>query len=81
VLTQDAEAVDLRCIYVSKKNWPLFQKTVGVPYVTDKATGAFDVKALPADADLKRLSIRFCKALREEGQRILWDPNITKYLS
>ncbi|MBR3470130.1 MAG: glycosyltransferase [Lachnospiraceae bacterium] len=81
VLTQDAEAVDLRCIYVSKKNWPLFQKTVGVQYVTDKATGAFDVKALPADADLKRLSIRFCKALREEGQRILWDPNITKYLS
>ncbi|MBO4750755.1 MAG: glycosyltransferase [Lachnospiraceae bacterium] len=76
VLTQDAEAVDLRCIYVPEKNRALFQRTVGVPYVIDKATGAFDARTLPDGESAAKLSLRFCKALREDGQRILWDPSI-----
>ena len=105
VLTQDAEAVDLRCICVAKEFWPLFEEVVGVPYATrrmviqdgkavrkDEAPlkqpqegGAgqesltiniFDARTLPKDADIKNLSLSFCKALREQGKRILWDPEL-----
>ena len=38
VLTQDAEAVDLRCISVRKEFWPLFEEIVGVPYRTRDAS-------------------------------------------
>ncbi|MBE5863275.1 MAG: glycosyltransferase [Lachnospiraceae bacterium] len=105
VLTQDAEAVDLRCICVAKEFWPLFEEVVGVPYATrcmviqdgkavrkDEAPlkqpqegGAiqesltiniFDARTLPTDADIKNLSLSFCKALREQGKRILWDPEL-----
>lgn len=92
VLTQDAEAVDLRCIHVAKEYWPLFQTIVGVPYVARTLPGKsaengekgaesvaadiFDVKTLPENADVKALSLQFCKALREQGKRILWDPQL-----
>ena len=92
VLTQDAEAVDLRCIHVAKEYWPLFQTIVGVPYVARTLPGKsaengekgaesvaaeiFDVKTLPGNADVKALSLQFCKALREQGKRILWDPQL-----
>ncbi|MBP5282356.1 MAG: glycosyltransferase [Lachnospiraceae bacterium] len=89
VLTQDAEAVDLRCICVAKEFWPLLEEVVGVPYRTRKleikgADGKeikgtidiFDAGALPESADVKALSIRFCSALQERGKRILWDPEV-----
>ena len=83
VLTQDAEAVDLRCICVREELWPLFESIVGVPYVTRKLEDGgrtradiFDVTTLPAGADVKALSLRLCKALREQGGRILWDPEM-----
>ncbi|MBR6149716.1 MAG: glycosyltransferase [Lachnospiraceae bacterium] len=87
VLTQDAEAVDLRCICVAKEFWPLFEKVVGVPYVTRRLfiqdekknqksfeVEIFDAETLPKDAEVKKLSLLFCKALREQGKRIMWDP-------
>ena len=87
VLTQDAEAVDLRCICVAKEFWPLFEKVVGVPYVTRRLfiqdekknqksfeVEIFDAGTLPKDAEVKKLSLLFCKALREQGKRIMWDP-------
>lgn len=76
VLMQDAEAVDIRCIAVQEEFWPLFEQIVGVPYMMreDAGTAGFDAGMLPADADVKDLSIRFCKALTDQGKRILWDP-------
>lgn len=85
VLTQDAEAVDLRCICVAKEHWHLFEEIVGVPYVAKAPLSAagendnfglaiFDAGTLPEGADIKALSLKFCKALRETGKRILWDP-------
>ena len=91
VLTQDAEAVDLRCICVAKEFWPLFESVVGVPYRTRKTMeckelgdtdasapqiAIFDAGTLPENADVKALSLAFCKELRERGKRILWDPKL-----
>ena len=92
VLTQDAEAVDLRCICVAKEFWPLFESIVGVPYRTRKVlwqatseeknaspvqVAIFDAGTLPEDADVKALSLAFCKELRGKGKRILWNPELT----
>lgn len=74
VLTQDAEAVDLRCICVAEEYQKLFQEVTGVPYVTKPGGEWFDSAALPAGADIRRLSLEFCQALRRQGKRILWDP-------
>ena len=83
VLTQDAEAADLRCICVAKELWPLFEEIVGVPYVTrridlkeERGAEIFDAGTLPEGADVKALSLAFSKALRERGKRILWDPEL-----
>lgn len=74
VLTQDAEAVDLRCICVAKEFQKLFEEIVGVPYVTKPGGEWFDSASLPEGADIRRLSLAFCGALRRQGKRILWDP-------
>lgn len=91
VLTQDAEAVDLRCICVAKEFWPLFESVVGVPYRTRKVfrkesfgdedasalqVEIFDAGTLPEGADVKALSLAFCKELQKHGKRILWDPEL-----
>lgn len=95
VLTQDAEAVDIRCICVQPEFRQLFEQIVGVPYVTLKkdtgegregsrfeeerntgSEGFFDAGTLPSNFDVKGKSIAFCKALREQGKRVLWDPDI-----
>lgn len=73
-LTQDAEAVDLRCICVAEEFRRLFEEVLGVPYVTRPGGEWFDSAALPAGADIRRLSLAFCEALRLQGKRILWDP-------
>lgn len=78
VLTQDAEAVDLRCIRVARKLWPQFERIVGVPYVEKEL--CFDASTLPENADVKALSLAFCSFLREQGRRILWDPELTREL-
>lgn len=87
VLTQDAEAVDLRCIAVQKEFWPLFEDVAGVPYKTKEQSEAsadasliFDAGTLPKDADVKALSVKFCNALQEQGKRILWDPEWVKHI-
>ena len=74
VLTQDAEAVDLRAIRVRKEFWPLFEEVVGVPYEANAVDGVFDAKKLPKEKDSKALGLAFGKALRAQGKRILWDP-------
>lgn len=73
VLTQQAEAVDIRCIRVRKECGDLFEQTVGVPYVEDK-NGFFDCSALKKGTDYKEASLRFSKALRDAGYEILYYP-------
>lgn len=72
VLTQDAEAVDIRCIALRKELHGLFKKVTGVSYQCRTGESVFDVSLLPEDADLKALSLTLCRAIREQGYRILW---------
>lgn len=72
VLTQDAEAVDIRCIAVRPELYGLFERIVGVPYQKRAGGDVFDASALPGDCDYRDLSLRLCRAIRELGYRILW---------
>jgi glycosyltransferase involved in cell wall biosynthesis len=74
VLTQDALAVDIRCIAVREELHGLFQQVTGVAYQCRTGENVFDVSLLPADTDYKSLSLKLCKAIREQGYRILWLP-------
>ena len=75
VLTQSAEAVDIRCIQVRKECRALFEEIVGVPY--QEKEGIFDASLLPAGTDCREVGLKFCKALREAGYSILYDPERT----
>ncbi len=75
VLTQSAEAVDIRCIQVRKECLALFEEIVGVPY--QEKEGIFDTSVLPAGTDCREVSLKFCKALKEAGYSILYDPERT----
>ncbi len=72
VLSQDAEAVDIRCIALRRELWSLFQEITGVIYRCKKDKLTFDISALPEDTDCRELSLRLCRAIRERGYRILW---------
>lgn len=74
VLTQNAEAVDIRSICVSPKYRKLFEEITGLTYVTRSGSEWFDRSAIPAGADVAELSLRFGQAIRQRGKRILWDP-------
>ena len=71
-LTQDAEAVDIRCITLRKELWQVFEDITGVIYRCREGEGFFDVSALPEGVDYKELSLKLCRAVRERGYRILW---------
>lgn len=75
-LTQDGGAVDIRCIEVRPQCYAVFEQAVGVPYRTKAGTKLFDSSTLPEDADYVALSLTLCEALRREGFRILWDPEV-----
>ncbi len=75
VLCQEVAAGDIRMLQVAKSQWPLFEKTVGVPYKEAKEGGWFDYTTLPEDADFEKLSLKLAKALHSEGKQILWDPS------
>lgn len=76
-LTQNADAVDIRCIGVRNACVPIFEKITGVSYAEDADTGLFDISVLPKEADCRELSIALGKALREAGYRILYNPMIS----
>lgn len=78
VLTQDALALDLRCIRVAPDLRDLFAEVVGVPYVERPEDGCFDFTTLPEQADIRGLSLAFGAALRRRGKRLLWDPALVK---
>lgn len=78
VLLQDAAAVDIRYISLRPQCHALFERVVGVPYVTKGDW--FDWTVLPEDSDYAKISCRLGEALRAEGYRICWDPNRSREL-
>ena len=76
-LSQDAEALDLRCLRIRPEYRELFEKTVGVPYTEIcHAAGqqpVFDCRTLPKDANIRKLSLKLSEALRQRG-RLLYLP-------
>ena len=76
-LSQDAEALDLRCLRIQPAYRELFEKIVGVPYTeTVRCPGqqpVFDKTTLPAEADIRQLSLQLSEALRKQG-RLLYLP-------
>lgn len=77
VLTQNAEAVDIRAIGIRGECIPLFEKITGVSYKENSKTNFFDISALPENADYRKLSVEFGKALRKAGYRLLYQPSLT----
>lgn len=71
-LTQDAEAVDIRCIALREELWEIFREVTGVTYRCREGEFVFDISALPEESDYKELSLKLCRAIRERGYRILW---------
>ena len=76
-LSQDAEALDLRCIRIQPAYEELFEKIVGVPYTEvqkrPERQPVFNTATLPADADIRKLSLQLSEALRTQG-RLLYLP-------
>lgn len=72
VLTQDAEAVDIRCMTLRGELHALFREVTGVSYQSRPGETRFDADALPEGTDYKALSLKLCRAIREKGYRILY---------
>lgn len=75
VLTQDAEAVDIRNMAVRPELHELFREVTGVSYQKRPKGSGFDANVLPADTDYKELSLKLSRAVREQGYRILYRRN------
>lgn len=75
-LSQDAEALDIRCIQVREECRELFRQVVGVPYQTDREQGIFDTSTLPEACDWKAVSLALSAAIRERGYRLLYLPDL-----
>lgn len=73
-LQQEAEALDIRNIEVRGDLRGIFEKVVGVSYVTLDGTGIFDSAVLPAGADCQLLSVKLGAALRQKGYKLLYLP-------
>ena len=76
-LSQDAEALDLRCIRIRPECREVFEKIVGVPYTEirrlPEEQPIFNVTTLPEGADIRELSLQLSEALRKRG-RLLYLP-------
>ena len=76
-LSQDAQALDLRCIRIQPSCQEVFEKIVGVPYTEirrlPKEQPIFNITTLPEGADIRTLSLQLSEALRQRG-RLLYLP-------
>lgn len=77
VLPQDAEAVDIRRIQVREECREIFRQVTGVPYQTIPDRDIFDASLLPENLDPIQLSLKLCKAIQENGYRILYLPDLS----
>lgn len=73
VLTQNADAVDIRCIRVRPELRGLFKEILHITYTEDEG-GMFDISALPPECDYRELSLKLSEAVRRAGYRILYKP-------
>ena len=73
-LTQNAEALDIRCIQVKKELHDLFKEVTGVSYKKMENYDLFDASVLPEETDYTTLSLKLSKAIRERGYRLLYLP-------
>lgn len=80
ILSQEAEALDIRCIQVREECRELFERIVGVPYTEVQQKPFFDVSTLPKNTDYRAVSLRLSKAIREEGYTMLYQPSLTKFV-
>ncbi len=78
-LLQNVAAADIRFIRVRPECRELFKKVVGVPYAEGK-DGCFDPSVLPEGTDFRTLSLTLGEALRDEGYRICYDPDLVRKL-
>lgn len=76
ILSQDADAVDIRCIQVREECKEIFERETGVIYKELPDKHIFDVSLLPEGTDLQQVSIALGKAFREAGYRVLYLPGI-----
>lgn len=76
-VSQDAEAVDIRCIRVRQECIPIFEKITGVTYREIQGTAVFDSSTLPEGTDYAGISVALGKAIREAGYRVLYQPSMT----
>ncbi|MBR0171738.1 MAG: glycosyltransferase [Lachnospiraceae bacterium] len=63
-LVQEADAVDLRCVYVRQELYPLYLQYGAV----------YDAGASVTAEEMRARSLAFSEAVRARGFRILWDP-------
>lgn len=79
VLQQEAEMIDIRCMKVSLNAEAILEEIIGLPYLQHPGTGRFDWSdSLKEDVDFVDLSRRFCEKVREQGYRIVWDPEMSE---
>lgn len=79
VLQQEAEMIDIRCMKASMAAEGILEELIGLPYLQHPGTGRFDWKdCLKEDVDFLELSRKFCQKVREQGYRIVWDPQMTE---
>lgn len=88
VLKQDCPVVDIRCMQVRPALREIYEEITGLPYQERElkirengkscVTAIADVRALSCDeAGYRKLSRELCRAVREKGYRIVWNPEIT----
>lgn len=78
-LTQEAEAVDVRCMKVAPQAQAVLEEMLGLGYLQNPKNGRFDWKnCLNDNVDYKELSLRFCEKIRQRGWRIVWDPDMVE---
>jgi len=80
-LQQEAEMVDVRCMKVSLEAEQILEELIGLPYLKNPKNGRFDFRdCLKEDVDYVDLSRRFCQKIKENGYRIVWDPEMHEKL-
>ncbi|MCR5404270.1 MAG: glycosyltransferase [Butyrivibrio sp.] len=71
VLTQDAFAVDLRCVLLRKELIPVFERLTEEKYREGEL-----LLAGKSPEEVRRLSLDFAGEVKKLGYRILWDPGM-----
>ena len=74
VLQQDTEAVDFRCMRIRPELKALYDEIFGFPYTDTTADAQVHYSGIGEEEEIKEKCIKFGKAVRNRGYRILWDP-------